>query len=198
MAADSRGGTAIAYETILFQQDIQPVQVPIIFVFVKEEPVETFMGAIAADNDIAFDENIVLLVAVNDQNARACSRNHVVLDDRSAGISFEQSHARCPAPFGVGIIIIGFERQVAIHLVVTDDGVASSRDDSLGRTGNFVAFEQGVAASLLHDDSGPHGVRSTAISHITSYTRDMADPPGSNVESVRRKIRFALLLYLAA
>ena len=71
MAADSRGGTAIAYETILFQQDIQPVQVPIIFVFVKEEPVETFMGAIAADNDIAFDENIVLLVAVNDQNARA-------------------------------------------------------------------------------------------------------------------------------
>ena len=106
MAADSRGGTAIAYETILFQQDIQPVQVPIIFVFVKEEPVETFMGAIAADNDIAFDENIVLLVAVNDQNARACSRNHVVLDDRSAGISFEQSHARCPAPFGVGIIII--------------------------------------------------------------------------------------------
>lgn len=130
MAADSRGGTAIAYETILFQQDIQPVQVPIIFVFVKEEPVETFMGAIAADNDIAFDENIVLLVAVNDQNARACSRNHVVLDDRSAGISFEQSHARCPAPFGVGIIIIGFERQVAIHLVVTDDGVASSRDDS--------------------------------------------------------------------
>ena len=85
MAADSRGGAAIAYETILFQQDIQPVQVLVVFVFVKEEPVETFMGAIAADDDITFGENIVLLVAVNDQNARACSRSHFVLDDRSAG-----------------------------------------------------------------------------------------------------------------